>query len=113
MEDFGDLAGYGQERVRRPAFGDKFLRLDRNLEPGMTLTIEPGIYLVPGLWKMKELVEPLSDVVNRERVEELLESRFGGIRVEDTICVTETAEPEVLTSVAPKQADEVAQIVKG
>jgi Xaa-Pro aminopeptidase len=65
MEDFGDLAGYAAGRVRRPEFGNKFLRLDRDLTAGMCVTIEPGIYLVPAIWQRDDLVRPLADVVNR------------------------------------------------
>lgn len=46
------------------------------LQPGMTLTIEPGIY-VPG---------------------------FGGVRIEDTLIITET-EPEVITPLPKPRAE--------
>ncbi len=111
MEDFGDLAGYAPGRTRRTAFGDKFLRLDRDLTPRMCLTIEPGIYLSPAVWRWNELVSPLADVVNRSAVEELLEDEFGGIRVEQTICVREAGGPEVLTAEMPTDADALAELV--
>lgn len=112
MEDFGDLAGYAPGRERRPAFGDKFLRLDRDLAPGLCLTIEPGIYLVPGIWQLDAMVAPLRDVVNRPKIDALLRDGFGGIRVEHTLCVTE-GEPEILTAALPTAADEVAALVGG
>lgn len=115
MEDFGDMAGYAPGRSRRPEFGSKFLRMDRDLEPGMCLTIEPGIYLVPAIWDEFDLVKPFADVVNRSNVDGLLRERFGGIRIEDTVCVN-TADapgPEVLTSKLPSDADEVGRIVAG
>lgn len=112
VEEFGDLAGYAQGRTRRPAFGDKFLRLDRDLAPGLCLTIEPGIYLVPGIWQLGPLVGPLRDVVNRPKIDALLRDRFGGIRVEHTICVTSGA-PEILTAALPTAADAISQIVGG
>jgi Xaa-Pro aminopeptidase len=105
MEDFGDLAGYAPGRTRRPGFGDKFLRLDRDLVAGMTVTIEPGIYLVPAIWERGDLVGPLADVVNRRAVDALLKSALGGIRIEDTICVRQTGGPEVLTADIPAEAD--------
>ena len=111
MEDFGDLAGYAPGRTRRPEFGSKFLRLDRDLEPGMCVTIEPGIYLVPAIWESDELVRPLADVVNRAKVDALLEDQFGGVRVEDTICVRDANGPEILTSVLPTAPDELAACV--
>lgn len=113
MEDFGDLAGYAPGRERRQAFGDKFVRLDRDLEPGMAVTIEPGIYFVPAVWAEAALVEPFAGCIDREAVETLLDARFGGIRIEDTIVVREAAagSPENLTIELPTDADEVAAAV--
>ena len=111
MEDFGDLAGYAPGRTRRPEFGNKSLRLDRDLQPGMTVTIEPGIYLVPAIWARDDLVKPLADVVNRPKVDALLKDRVGGIRLEDTICVRDTGGPEVLSEALPTDADAVAACV--
>lgn len=111
MEDFGDLAGYAPGRGRRSGFGDKFLRLDRDLAAGMCVTIEPGIYLVPALWENDALIGPLADVVNRERVDALLRASFGGIRIEHTICVREAGPPEILTAALPTAAEEVVNLV--
>lgn len=113
MEDFGDIAGYAPGRTRRSEFGNKYLRLDRDLTPGMTVTVEPGIYLVPAIWARDELVEPLADVVNGGRVDALLRDRFGGIRLEHTICVRDSAAggPEVLSADLPTDPDELADLV--
>jgi Xaa-Pro aminopeptidase len=111
MEDFGDLAGYARGRTRRPEFGNKSLRLDRDLEAGMTVTIEPGVYLVPAIWARDDLVGPLADVVNRPKVDALLGDRFGGIRIEHMICVCESGGPEVLSAGLPTDPDEVAALV--
>src|SRR5690606_9733685 len=40
MEDLGDRAGYGPGRIRSDQFGLSYLRLDRDLEIGMLVTIE-------------------------------------------------------------------------
>jgi len=113
MEDFGDLAGYAPGRSRSTEFGTKFLRLDRDLAPGMTVTIEPGIYLVPAIWARDDLVGPFRDCVNRSAVEALLKDRFGGIRLEDTICVREenAGGPENLSASLELDADQVARLV--
>lgn len=113
MEDFGDWAGYAPGRTRRTEFGNKFLRLDRDLEPGMCLTIEPGIYLNPAIWERDDLVAPFADVVNRPKVDALLAESFGGIRIEEEVCVRESSAdgPEVLTADLPNDADAVAAII--
>jgi Xaa-Pro aminopeptidase len=111
MEDFGDLTGYPAGRTRRPEFGNKFLRLDRDLAPGMAVTIEPGLYLVPAVWRRDDLVAPLADVVNRPAVDALLAAHFGGIRIEDTVCVRASGDAEVLSAAIPKDAEAVARWV--
>lgn len=123
MEDFGDLAGYAPGRTRRSAFGDKFLRLDRDLEPGFAVTIEPGLYMVPAIWRHNDMLAPFADVINRPLAEQLLNASFGGIRVEDTVLVRNEAKasaqkaeirdggPEVLTAELPKEPNAVSAIV--
>ena len=47
MEDLGDRAGYAPGGSASKEFGLRSLRLDRDLVPGMAVTIEPGLYQVP------------------------------------------------------------------
>lgn len=64
----------------------------RLLQPGMTLTVEPGCYIRPAdnvpshLWNI-------------------------GIRIEDDVAVTETT-PEILTVAAPKSVDEIEELMQ-
>lgn len=110
MEDFGDLAGYSEERSRRKKFGDKYLRLDRDLAASMTVTIEPGIYFVPAIWRNDDLVAPFRDCVNRSKVDALLEADFGGIRIEDVVLVREQGS-DVLSARLPKTVADVEAVV--
>ena len=65
----------------------------RLLEPGMVITVEPGIYISPG--------SP-ADV------------RWHGIgvRIEDDVVVTRDG-PDVLSKGLPKGADEIEQLMAG
>lgn len=109
MEDFGDLAGYAVGRTRSQRFGLGYLRLDRPLETGMVVTIEPGFYQVPAILQDPERRERYQHVVNWERLAEFSDVR--GIRIEDDVLVTE-AGAEVLTAALPTKADEIEQLVQ-
>jgi len=64
----------------------------RTLEPGMTLTVEPGLYI-----RAADDVPPaLHDI---------------GVRIEDDVVVT-LAECEVLTAAAPKAIDEIEALIR-
>lgn len=110
MEDFWDLAGYQAGRSRSQRFGLCYLRLDRTLQPGMLVSIEPGFYQVPAILNDPENRKKYRDVVNWEQLEKFADVR--GIRIEDDVLVTETG-TEVLTAQLPSQADEIEQLVRG
>ena len=57
------------------------LRVDLPLLPGYTMTIEPGIYIVPALLADSDLRERHRTAVNWDRAERML--GFGGIRIAD------------------------------
>jgi Xaa-Pro aminopeptidase len=100
MEDLGDRAGYAPGRTRAAQFGLSYLRLDRDLAPGMLVTIEPGFYQVPFLLREPERVGLDGSVIDRERLAQFADVR--GIRIEDDVLVT-AAGHEVLTARLPKE----------
>lgn len=104
MEDFGDRAGYAPGRTRSAQFGLSFLRLDRDLLPGMAVTIEPGVYFVPAILNNRALTEPLRDVLVRDKLPLFADVR--GIRIEDDVLVTQTG-CEVLTASIGKEISEI------
>jgi len=73
--------------------GSYYLRgTSRSLEPGMVLTVEPGLYVAPD----DETVGP--------------EWRGIGIRIEDDVRVTDGA-PEILTAEIPKEIADIEALV--
>jgi Xaa-Pro aminopeptidase len=109
MEDLGDLAGYAEGRDRSDRFGLSYLRLNRPLQPGMLVTIEPGFYQVPAILNDPQLRSNYQDVVDWERLAQFADVR--GIRIEDDVLVTEEGS-EVLTAALPTHADAIEQLVK-
>jgi Xaa-Pro aminopeptidase len=110
MEDLGDRAGYARGRARSERFGDCFLRLDRDLEPGMAVTIEPGFYQVPGILEDAARLAPLGSDLDREALARFSDVR--GIRIEDDVLVTD-AGAEILSADAPKTPEAVEALVRG
>ncbi|WP_020410695.1 Xaa-Pro aminopeptidase [Hahella ganghwensis] len=66
----------------------------RVLEPGMVMTVEPGIYIAP----------ELEDVDDRWK--------GIGVRIEDDVLVTKQA-PEIFTMDVPKEVDEIEALMRG
>ena len=104
MEDSGDRAGYAKGRTRAARFGDRYLRLDRDLAPGMAVTIEPGFYVVPGILNDAALTAPFAGDLDRDKLATFADVR--GIRIEDDVVVTE-GEPDVLSAAIPKAPSDV------
>jgi Xaa-Pro dipeptidase len=86
-----DVAGFAAAdtggTIAKPD-GHPYLRMTRVLEPGMVVTIEPGIYFIDML--LEELqAKGLGDAVDWERVAAF--KPYGGIRIEDDVACTEGA----------------------
>jgi Xaa-Pro dipeptidase len=84
-----DVAGFAESdrggKIPRPD-GHPYLRMTRVLEPGMVVTIEPGIYFIDML--LDEVKKNgHADSVDWARVDAF--RPFGGIRIEDDVLCTE------------------------
>ncbi|MEM9070923.1 MAG: aminopeptidase P family protein [Myxococcota bacterium] len=108
MEDLGDRAGYASGRTRSDQFGLSYLRLDRDLQAGMAVTIEPGFYVVPAILEDPRFAELAKGRLDREVLARFRDVR--GIRIEDDVLITSEG-PEVLTAALPKDAAGVEAIV--
>ena len=86
-----DVAGFAAcdagGTIAKPE-GHPYLRLTRVLEPGMAVTIEPGVYFIDML--LDELKQKgLADAVDWNRVDVF--KPYGGIRIEDDVVCTDGA----------------------
>ena len=91
-----EVAGFAEHdgggTIPRPE-GHPYLRLTRTLQPGMVVTIEPGLYFIDML--LDELkAKGLGGSVDWSRVDAF--RPYGGIRIEDDVVCTDDA-PENLT----------------
>jgi Xaa-Pro aminopeptidase len=110
MEDLGDRAGYAPGRERDPAPGMRYLRLDRDLAPGMALTIEPGLYFIPAILDDPSLNARSGGRIVRARIDDFVAAGARGIRIEDDVLVT-AAGHDVLTIAIPKSVSAVEQVM--
>jgi Xaa-Pro aminopeptidase len=107
MEDLGDRAGYGDGETRSKQFGLSYLRLSRELEEGMAVTIEPGYYNIPALLD-GELGQRFEEYLDREVLDNYADVR--GIRLEDMVLVTADG-GELLSAALPVNASDVEALL--
>ena len=111
MEGLGeDYVGYDETVSRSEQFGLAFLRMARKLEPGFVITVEPGVYFIPALIDIWKKEKKHTDFINYNKVEEY--RKFGGIRIEDDILITE-AGCRVLGKAIPKTVAEIEELMRG
>ncbi|MGM9998913.1 MAG: aminopeptidase P family protein [Candidatus Bruticola sp.] len=105
MEDLGDLAGYAPGRKRSRLLGWKSLRLNRDLQPGLVCTIEPGLYFIRELIYHDNYADLSRQYIDVDTLEPYF-TEVRGIRIERDYMVTEEGS-ELLN---PGMPDEVAEI---
>lgn len=110
MENLGeDLVGYGEGFQRSPLFGLGYLRLAKTLLPGMTLTVEPGLYFIPALIDQWQAEKRYDGLICYDMFQQYRD--FGGIRIEDNVLVTATGS-QVLGKPIPKTVEDIATIMQ-
>ena len=109
MEDLGDLAGYQEGRIRPQRFGGNCLRLDRDLQAGMALTVEPGLYFIPELLDDGEVHKRYGNLIDWEAVERYRGVR--GVRIERNYLITPEGS-ELLTPGLPDETWEMEEFMR-
>ena len=107
MENLGEeYVGYSQEIEKSKEFGLKSLRLGRRLQTGYTVTVEPGIYIIPALIELRKSQGMYSDFINYNFLER--HASFGGIRLEDNFLITNDGSTLLgEENIAPRSSEEV------
>ena len=93
VHDVGGVMSDSSGGERKRPEGHPYLRMTRMLEPGVVVTVEPGIYLIDSLLRAAR-GDSRGAHIDWAVVEEL--KPFGGIRIEDNVAAADGA-PENLT----------------
>jgi Xaa-Pro dipeptidase len=105
-----DCGGYsGGCPQRATEFGLKSLRTRRTLQPGMCLTIEPGLYFVDYCEEKFKNDPNVGKYINWDKFEEYKE--VGGVRIEDDVYVTETG--MAMLNDVPRTVEEIEACMAG
>jgi Xaa-Pro dipeptidase len=100
VHDVGGIMGDLQGHERKRPEGHPYLRLTRMLEPGVVVTVEPGIYFIESLLAAAH-ADTRRAHIDWTVVEEL--KPYGGIRIEDNVVAT-ASKPENMTRDAFRRA---------
>ncbi len=105
MENLGEeFIGYDDATQRSPQFGLCYLRMARALQAGFVMTVEPGIYFIPELYRLWKAEKKFSQFLNYAAIGKYM--GFGGVRIEDDVLVTPKGN-RVLGKRIPKTISEV------
>ncbi|MBN2806924.1 MAG: aminopeptidase P family protein [Prolixibacteraceae bacterium] len=108
MEDLGELnVGYAPGETKSTQFGLKSLRLAKELKTGHVLTIEPGIYFIPELYKIWRAERKFEDFINYKNVKSYL--GFGGVRIEQDYLITKKGS-RILGRKKPMDVEEIEML---
>jgi Xaa-Pro aminopeptidase len=108
MENLGEeFIGYDEKTERSSQFGLCYLRMAKALQPGYVVTVEPGIYFIPALFKVWRAEHKFEEYLNYSSIAKYM--GFGGVRIEDDILVTPKGY-RVLGKKIPKTISEVEAV---
>lgn len=105
MEDLGEVhTGYRPGLERSQLFGYRSLRFGKELETGMVLTVEPGVYFNPPLIDSWQQEGKFTQFIRYDRLGAYRD--FTGVRLEDNVAITSDGH-QVLGDPIPKTVAEV------
>ena len=88
MEELGGShVGY-EGQPKSTQFGLKSLRMARPLQPGIVMTVEPGVYFIPELMDLWRSQGKCLEFINYEQLEAY--RHLGGLRTEENHLITAT-----------------------
>lgn len=97
--DVHDVGGKPNKKIN--------LRNTRLLEPGVCITIEPGLYFIQAHFESKATRQKFAKIINWKKAEEYYS--VGGIRIEDDLWITKNG-PINLTNV-PKERKDIEALI--
>ena len=108
--DTHDVGGYlPGHPSRNQGLGLKSLRTCRDVQPGMTLTVEPGLYFIHHLMDELLSLPQFKEYVNGEVLNEY--RGFGGVRLEDVVVITKDGCENY--TICPRTVEEVESVMAG
>ena len=107
--DTHDVGGYPAGRQRVAAPGICKLRMNRRVEAGMVLTVEPGCYFIAPLLAAAAADAAQAPLLVPEALARF--AAFGGVRLEDDIVVT--ADGMENLTLCPRTVAEVEAVMRG
>ena len=109
MEGLGEnYVGYDDKVTRSREFGSAYLRMAKELRPGMVMTVEPGLYFIPTLIDIWKEESKHKDFINYQKLESYRD--FGGVRIEDDILITDSGS-QVLGRPIPKDVKDIEELM--
>lgn len=106
--DTHDVGGYIEGKTRSSEPGLNRLRCGRNLEAGMLITVEPGIYFGD-----PTLNKALQDPTKAKYINEEVLNRFrgtGGCRLEDDVLITEDGYENL--TILPTSVEDIEEVMR-
>lgn len=100
-----DVHDVGATRSKNKSM--KNLRSDTILEPGMVVTVEPGLYFIEAFFDSAKTRKKFADHINWKKAEAY--RSVGGIRIEDDIIVTKTGHRNLTT--VPKEIRDIEELM--